>query len=151
MLVSSVLRSARLPLESGNQIEAWWLKAVLPPPPFYRRVDPPNLDLYRARVGLAFNECVRVGVLRTLAPLGACEALAAADKEVLKAVCPALYRTGPPPPPVQTPTGAAGAGGPGQASAQTPSPLPGGSGVSGASGGGGLEGVIDVFASCVVS
>ncbi len=121
-----------------------------PPPPFSCRVDPPNLDLYRARVGLAFNECVRVGVLRTLAPLGACEALAPADKEVLRAVCPALYRTGAPPPPVQTPTGAAGAGGPGQASAQTVSPLPGGSGVSGASGGG-FERVIDVFASCVVS
>ena len=74
----------------------------MPPPPKHTRtqntprIDPPNLDLYRARVALAFNECQRVGVLRTLAPLGTCDTLPASDKEVLKAICPALYRPAPP-------------------------------------------------------
>jgi hypothetical protein len=66
------------------------------------RVDPAHAGLYRARVGQAFTECVRIGVLRTLAPLGACDAVSAADKEALAAMCPALYRP--------TPAAALGAG-----------------------------------------
>jgi hypothetical protein len=89
----------------------------IPPPPnthahtHTHRIDPPNLDLYRARVALAFNECQRVGVLRTLAPLGTCDTLPASDKEVLKAICPALYRPAPPQTGASPGGGAAAAGG----------------------------------------
>ena len=73
-------------------------------------LDVANADYYKSKVSLAFTDCLRVGVVRTLSPIAACDVLSAADKEALKAMCPALYKPASAAPPPVSASAASGSG-----------------------------------------